>query len=372
MDYKQMKSTKYFLDVEPSSPEMMHYLQEFLNSQLHISAIVNENKQVVLSNEALVTLTGMQPLENIVGKRPGKVLGCANLMPGIDCTETENCSFCGINRTLQQSQTEQRRVVSETRLSTRTNGQLISYDFQVVCSPLSFHGKSYTLINLVDISMLKRNEMLERVFYHDLLNHLGGLSGIVSILKTVNRQPELEEYIEILTAMSELTVEDIQTQQLLRAAESSKLIVDKQYYSAFEMLETVRKQLAYHSQFEKRKIVVCSECSDFGFQTDGALLKRILINMAKNAAEASHEHSPIHLICKRQDDMALFCVHNEGVIQQDIQKQIFQRSFSTKGKGRGLGTYSMKLFGENYLKGRVYFTSNKKDGTLFTIEIPLK
>lgn len=33
------------------------------------------------------------------------------------------------------------------------------------------------------------------------------------------------------------------------------------------------------------------------------------------------------------------------------QLQIFQRSFSTKGKGRGLGTYSIKLLTERYLKG---------------------
>ena len=34
--------------------------------------------------------------------------------------------------------------------------------------------------------------------------------------------------------------------------------------------------------------------------------------------------------------------------------RIFQRSFSTKAeRGRGLGTYSMKLLGEGYLHGRV-------------------
>lgn len=39
--------------------------------------------------------------------------------------------------------------------------------------------------------------------------------------------------------------------------------------------------------------------------------------------------------------------------------RIFQRSFSTKGaKGRGLGTYSMKLFGETYLGGQVSFRSS--------------
>jgi sensor histidine kinase regulating citrate/malate metabolism len=49
--------------------------------------------------------------------------------------------------------------------------------------------------------------------------------------------------------------------------------------------------------------------------------------------------------------------------------QLFQRSFSTKGTGRGIGTYSMKLFGEKYLEGRVDFESTRENGTTFFIEI---
>mgnify|MGYP006293419399 CR=1 len=37
---------------------------------------------------------------------------------------------------------------------------------------------------------------------------------------------------------------------------------------------------------------------------------------------------------------------------------LFKRSFSTKGVGRGIGTYSMKLFGEKYLKGKVDFKNS--------------
>lgn len=49
--------------------------------------------------------------------------------------------------------------------------------------------------------------------------------------------------------------------------------------------------------------------------------------------------------------------------------QIFQRSFSTKGKGRGIGTYSVRLLSENYLKGNISFVSNEYEGTIFTVEL---
>jgi sensor histidine kinase regulating citrate/malate metabolism len=51
--------------------------------------------------------------------------------------------------------------------------------------------------------------------------------------------------------------------------------------------------------------------------------------------------------------------------------QIFQRSFSTKGAGRGLGTYSIKLLGERYLHGTVSFASSAEQGTIFQISLPL-
>ena len=47
------------------------------------------------------------------------------------------------------------------------------------------------------------------------------------------------------------------------------------------------------------------------------------------------------------------------------------RSFSTKAKkGRGIGTYSVKLLIENYLRGRVSFISNEEEQTKFIVEIP--
>ena len=52
--------------------------------------------------------------------------------------------------------------------------------------------------------------------------------------------------------------------------------------------------------------------------------------------------------------------------------QIFQRSFSTKGQpGRGIGTYSIKLFGETYLGGRGFVSpAEAPEGTTFSIVLP--
>jgi signal transduction histidine kinase len=55
---------------------------------------------------------------------------------------------------------------------------------------------------------------------------------------------------------------------------------------------------------------------------------------------------------------------------KEVRLQVFQRSFSTKGADRGLGTYSVKLLTEKYLKGKVSFSSQQGEGTTFFVLLP--
>ncbi len=66
--------------------------------------------------------------------------------------------------------------------------------------------------------------------------------------------------------------------------------------------------------------------------------------------------------------------HNKSVerICALSSNRIFQRNFSTKEQaGRGIGTFSMKLFGEKILGGQIKFTTSKKGGTTFKFTHPV-
>ncbi|MBK7866953.1 MAG: ATP-binding protein [Ignavibacteriales bacterium] len=81
--------------------------------------------------------------------------------------------------------------------------------------------------------------------------------------------------------------------------------------------------------------------------------------------EADPAGSIITISCFTDAQKIIFSVHNNIVMARHVQLQIFNRSFSSKGKGRGLGTYSMKLLSERYLGGTVSFESTKEKGTTF-------
>jgi sensor histidine kinase regulating citrate/malate metabolism len=93
--------------------------------------------------------------------------------------------------------------------------------------------------------------------------------------------------------------------------------------------------------------------------------------MVKNGLEASAEGDCITIHCQTEGDEIVFRVHSPAYMPEEVQAKVFHRSFSTKGAGRGLGTYSMKLLTEGYLRGKIGFTSTPQEGTTFIGCYPL-
>ncbi len=105
------------------------------------------------------------------------------------------------------------------------------------------------------------------------------------------------------------------------------------------------------------------------FHSNFTLLMRVLGNMVINALEASTSGESIRMWCDIEKKTIVFCVWNRVPIPEHIAPRVFQKNFSTrKGIGRGLGTYSMKVIGEKYLGGKVWFTTYEK-GTTFRLAL---
>ena len=88
--------------------------------------------------------------------------------------------------------------------------------------------------------------------------------------------------------------------------------------------------------------------------------------MVINALEASEAGDTVKLTVEATENQVTFAVWNRASIPNQVAIRIFQRNFSTKqNSGRGLGTYSMKLFGEEVLGGKVGFFTSEEEGTRF-------
>jgi signal transduction histidine kinase len=212
--------------------------------------------------------------------------------------------------------------------------------------------------------------VLQRVFFHDVLNTAFCISAYTHSLK--NDQKNIEDACNLLKYLSDELIEEINAQRDLLAAESGDLNVLDEPVAVLQLLEELRLKYLKNPEAEGRKVELCSVW-DGTIQTDRRLLRRVLSNMLKNGLEATDPGQTVTLSCTESGDSAAFTVHNREVMPLDVQLQIFQRSFSTKGEaGRGIGTYSIKLLGEQYLGGKVEFTSREPEGTSFVLTVPKK
>ncbi len=233
------------------------------------------------------------------------------------------------------------------------------------------YDKGYLIISIKDISEIKQKELLERIFFHDILNIAGSLSGILQLYPMFSKEEKLE-YEPVLRSLTDEIIDEIKAQRQMIQAELGELTIEPTDIESDQLVQSVHDKIRFHQvSFEKNIEVQNNDVSSLIY-TDEVLLTRILINMAKNALEAIDQGETISISSERCNGHIRFSVHNHTYIPIATQLQIFKRSFSTKGKSRGLGTYSMKMLGEKFLKGRVDFISTEKDGTTFFIELPAK
>jgi nitrogen-specific signal transduction histidine kinase len=348
----------------------LHYYSKILNAFPVITAILNPEKQIVFSNKALIDTVGVESLEQILGLKHGEALKCKNSELGPHgCGTSDACNSCGAVNAIIESQWTHNTVVKEFFVTTYIGGRETSFDFQITASPFHIQNKQFIIVMLKDISNGKRRKALERIFFHDVLNSAGTLHNSLELMKDSDNLEEVKKYLHIAEISTHSLIEEIESQRLLVAAENNELIVSSVPLTSRHIIESLVEQIRGIVEANNRNIVINENCNNVSFKSDKVLLKRVLINMLKNALEATPENGKINIGCELNNGSIIFSVHNDGLIPYEVQRHLFERSYTTKGNGRGLGTYSMKLIGERYLGGNVYFESNNEVGTRFLFRL---
>ncbi|WP_243439709.1 ATP-binding protein [Fundidesulfovibrio soli] len=346
-----------------------NFIAQTLDAIPIIVIVLDRNRQVVLANAQTLHATGL-PIEEVLGKRPGEALNCVHALSAPrGCGTTQFCTRCGALRSLLAG-LEGRKSVQECSLSRMGAQGVEALDLQVSSSPIEIEGTTYVLFSIQDMSDQKRRRLLERLFFHDVLNTAGGLSGLMDILRT-EVPGHLREDADFIHGSLAGLVEELFTQRDLAAAESNELHPSFGRVRSAEVLGAALRLGAPYAMDGDKVLLMDPDSCDVEIVSDAALLNRVVGNMVKNALEASRSGGEVTLGCTWEEGRLRFWVHNQSAMSEDVRLQVFKRSFSTKGRGRGLGTYGMKLLGERYLRGAVGFESDEERGTTFHISLPL-
>jgi signal transduction histidine kinase len=341
---------------------------EAINAFPEIVLFLDKNRQVVFCNEALLGTLGIKTPAGLLGKRPGEIFGCVNACKeDAGCGTSVFCAECGAVNAILAAQKGKQRVEECRMLIAKDNGEE-ALDLRVWAVPMNIEKELFTIFTIKDIGDEKRRELLERTFFHDILNEVSIISGYSENVKAgfVEADEEMAtKFLSIATRM----VETIREQRDLLSAETNTLELSKTTFLICDLLAELTEDLQGSKWCRGKEIILECEKNKEEITTDRVILGRVLLNLIKNALEASKEGEAVTVGYKKEGDKNIICVNNRSVMQKSVQNQIFQRSFSTKGKGRGIGTYSVKLFTEKHLNGKVFFTSKEGEGTSFFVEI---
>ncbi len=342
----------------------------FFDALPYVVMVLNHNRQVILCNRGLLDLLGVGDYESVKGLRPGELLRCIHACEmAAGCGTTEFCRTCGAMNAILESQSGH-KAYHECRVLVNNDAGLEALDLGVTAMPIRLNNDEFTVLSIVDISDKKRRHNLERIFFHDVMNTAGGLMGLAELLEKTVDPALVKEFTLDIQSSAKLLVEQIREQRDLILAEKNELKVNMVPLRSLNLLSEVVAHFAIHETSRDRQILIDPAAKNVVFTSNPQLLHRVLGNMLKNALEECRAGEVIWLGCRLKDGQVEFWVNNPGVMPQEVQLQLFQRSFSTKGNGRGLGTYSMKLLTERYLHGSITFTVSEEEGTTFFARFP--
>jgi hypothetical protein len=334
-------------------------------------AVFNGSRQIVYANDQFRGLApGSRTDKDLLGMRLGEALAClgAELSAG-GCGASELCRSCEATRTLLASQLGQEATAGDCSVRRRDGEHLENLDFRVWIWCLPHGGETFHVAVLSDIRAEKRLALMERIFYHDILNLVSGMQGVCELMREEEegtRNAELDLLLFAVERVSDL----ILSQRDFSLAERGDYEIASNKMGTLSLLTDIASLMRREPSCRGKTLTVDPESADAFFASDRKLVTRILVNMLKNALEATLPGGAVKTGCTLENGFVRFWVHNPGLVPEEARTQIFRRTFSTKGRGRGLGTYGMKLFAESYLDGEVGFSTDKIEGTTFFVRLP--
>lgn len=203
-----------------------------------------------------------------------------------------------------------------------------------------------------------------RVISHELRNSLAPVSSFVHSAKKMTRDPRyVEKSEEVFDAIEE------RLDHLTQFIEG---------YARFARLPKPRKEQVDWREFldsvaEEAQMEILGRLPSAPGCFDPAQLRRVLINLLRNAEEASEQQSPIAVRVKDTGEGGTFLQvldRGRGMDEETMRKALLP-FYSTKQTGTGLGLPLCREILEAH-SGRISFQARDGGGTIVTCWLPVR
>ncbi len=215
-----------------------------------------------------------------------------------------------------------------------------------------------------------RFQNFAHIVSHNLRNHAGNITMILSLIETADSDQELNDFLEYLSTASDRLNETIQ---------DLNNIVDAQYntnleikpINLFKNLQDVKDILSSEIMIHNAEFIE-SVPKDLVIEYNPAYLESILLNLISNAIKYRHpDRKPeIEIAVNKNGKETILTISDNG-IGLDLEKHgtdLFgmYKTFHSNKNAKGIGLYITKNQVES-LGGRIEVESEPGKGSRFTI-----
>ena len=215
-----------------------------------------------------------------------------------------------------------------------------------------------------------------RNYSHELRNPVGMLgvygkilSGHVEKIKNNDGNKESFEAVEKASSVIVNTIEHIEN----TLSEMSNHAEEFTLNLAEENLNTLVENVIDFARpsFNQKNVTLLYEdkCPGINLEIDKHKIYQVLLNLLKNALEATGEGKTVTVVLDKVDNEAIINIKDEGKgIPHDVVPKIFRAYFTTKESGSGIGLNLSKKIIEKH-NGDLTLISNSENGCEFQINL---
>jgi PAS domain S-box-containing protein len=277
-----------------------------------------------------------------------------------------------IEKEVFSDENNQVRWASTTKLPLRDPKGAIIGTFGITKDITELKNQTDNLRETLDIVSDQNNRFhnFAHIVTHNLRNHAGNISMILSLFETADSDQELQELIGYLHASSNRLNETItDLNQIIDSQNNLKSI--QQSLNLKEYIQNVKEILSTeimgtNAQFDEQIP------DDLTLRYNPAYLESILLNLISNAIKYRHpDRDPlIRIEAEEKEDEITLKVSDNG-LGIDLDKhgdQIFgmYKTFHENKNSKGIGLYITKNQVES-LGGTINVQSKTGEGSLFTV-----
>jgi PAS domain S-box-containing protein len=349
------------------------FRENIINSMLNGLITVDVGGRIKLANETAVVLTGYEH-DELVRMSVGELISDSNGDP--------------VLRTLQTG----RGIYQQEAWLNKKDGQTHPIILNTTFLQDELKEVQGALAIFIDITRIKRME--EQIQHLDKLAALGRLSssiaheirnpltGIAAGIQYLKREGAVAkaEIDNINFILDEVNRIDRLIGNLMNVVRIGDLI-----YEETEIETIVKNSIVSMQELaNKRSVRISTSFPKDSRQVtvDSDRITQVVINLLKNAIEASHEGGKVEITISFPEDVkdVLFDAVQDFVIieiqdygmglTEEEKTRIFEPFYSKKSSGTGLGLYVTHSIVERH-GGYIYVNSQFGSGTVFTVYLPV-